>query len=198
MRRSVAPSPNILLNLLRAYSARARGSFLLEKKGTKDSPKRRYPLWILLLRARPHLCFLRCLTFLCAVPRMDKVHSPNLGVIKILPRELRKRSSLPLSAPLVGECQVLHLPLRAAECSRRAHLPPTYGGSKGVTLDPLRWRSRNQEVPCVLFVKLSSHKKVSAGAGCVSPHGSCRNQPANTISALELWAKENRGVSSPV
>ena len=26
---------------------------------------------------RPHLCFLHCLTFLCAVPRMDKVHSPN-------------------------------------------------------------------------------------------------------------------------
>ena len=72
------------------------------------------------------------------------------------------------------------------------------GGSKGVMPDPLSWRSRNQEVPCVLFVKLSSHKKVSAGAGCVSPHGSCRNQPANTISALKLWAKENRGGNSPV
>ena len=30
-------------------------------------------------------------------------------------------------------------------------------------------RSRNQVVPCVLFVKLSSHKKVSAGVGRVGP-----------------------------
>ena len=47
------------------------------------------------LRGRPHLCFLCYLTFLCAVPRMDKVHSPNLGVIKILPRELRKAKFSP-------------------------------------------------------------------------------------------------------
>ena len=40
------------------------------------------------LRGRPHLCFLRCHTFLCAVPRMDKVHSPNFCVAQILPREL--------------------------------------------------------------------------------------------------------------
>ena len=26
---------------------------------------------------KPHLCFLRCHTFLCAVPRMGKAHSPN-------------------------------------------------------------------------------------------------------------------------
>ena len=45
-----AHSPSFLQEPLRAYSARARGSFLLEKKGTKDSPKRRYPLWILLWR----------------------------------------------------------------------------------------------------------------------------------------------------
>ena len=99
-RRSSAPSPNILLNLLRAYSARARGSFLAEKKGTKDSPKRRYPLWILLLGARPHLCFLRCLTFLCAVPRMGKAHSPNLGVKKILPRELCEAKLSPPDFPI--------------------------------------------------------------------------------------------------
>ena len=43
------------------------------------------------------------------------------------------------------------------------------GVSKGVMLDPFRWNSKNQEVFGVLFVKLSSHKKVSAGAGCVSP-----------------------------
>ncbi len=34
---------------------------------------------------------------------------------------------------------------------------------------PFRWNSKNQEVFGVLFVKLSSHKKVSAGAGRVDP-----------------------------
>ena len=32
-----------------------------------------------------------------------------------------------------------------------------------------RWKSKNQEVFGVLFVKLSSHKKVSAGVGRVAP-----------------------------
>ena len=49
------------------------------------------------------------------------------------------------------------------------------GVSKGVTLDPFRWKSKNQEVFGVLFVKLSSHKKVSAGAGCVSPQKILQN-----------------------
>ena len=46
-------------------------------------------------------------------------------------------------------------------------------------------RSRNQEVPCVLFVKLSSHKKVSAGAGRVDPQGSCRNHPTKTTAGVD-------------
>ena len=33
----------------------------------------------------------------------------------------------------------------------------------------------------MLFVKLSSHKKVSAGVGCVSPHCSCRDHPTKSI-----------------
>ena len=89
------------------------------------------------------------------------------------------RSSLPLTTPAAGGCQVLHLPLRAVECLCRVQPLPLQRGSKGVIPDPLRWRSRNQKVPCVLFVKLSSHKKVSAGAGRVDPQKrSCRNFPA--------------------
>ena len=34
-----------LRTTLRAYAARTRGYFLFEKKGTKDSPKRKCPLW---------------------------------------------------------------------------------------------------------------------------------------------------------
>ena len=41
------------------------------------------------------------------------------------------------------------------------------GVSKGAC--PFRWNSKNQEVFGVLFVKLSSHKKVSAGMGRVAP-----------------------------
>ena len=52
------------------------------------------------------------------------------------PRELRKRSSLPLSAPPARRCQVLHLPLRAAEFLCRAHALPIYGGSKGSSMTP--------------------------------------------------------------
>ena len=44
----LCPFSKLFVRTLRAYSARARGSFLVEKKGTKDSPKRRYPLWIFL------------------------------------------------------------------------------------------------------------------------------------------------------
>ena len=36
----------------------------------------------------------------------------------------------------------------------------------------------------MLFVKLSSHKKVSAGAGCVSPQCSCRDYPTKSICRL--------------
>ena len=36
-------------------------------------------------RGRPHLCFLRCPAFLCAVPRMGKAHSPNFSAEKLLP-----------------------------------------------------------------------------------------------------------------
>ena len=43
-----SPFSKLSARTLRAYSARARGSFLLEKKGTKDSPKRKCPLWNLL------------------------------------------------------------------------------------------------------------------------------------------------------
>ena len=37
------------------------------------------------LRGRPHLCFLHCPAFLCAVPRMGKAHSPNFSAEKLLP-----------------------------------------------------------------------------------------------------------------
>ena len=123
MRRSVAPSPNILLNLLRASAARTRDYFPFTRKDRtsascvallfcgaetfcKDvagllSPRPRFlscrkernqrfakeevssletPL-----RGRPHLCFLRCPAFLCAVPRMGKAHSPNFSAEKLLP-----------------------------------------------------------------------------------------------------------------
>ena len=46
------------------------------------------------------------------------------------------------------------------------------GVSKGAC--PFRWKSKNQEVFGVLFVKLSSHKKVSAGVGRVGPQ--CASQ----------------------
>src|SRR5699024_1600140 len=46
-----------------------------------------------------------------AKEEVSSLDSPPRG---FSPRELRKRSSLPLSAPAAGECQVLHLPLRAA------------------------------------------------------------------------------------
>ena len=63
----------------------------------------------------------------------------------------------------------MYQPFRAASSYVERSYHRQHGGSKGVKYDPLSWRSRNQEVPCVLFVKLSSHKKVSAGVGRVAP-----------------------------
>ena len=65
------------------------------------------------------------------------------------------------------------------------------GVSKGVMLDPFRWRSRNQVVPCVLFVKLSSHKKVSAGVGCASPQRFLQELPCKN-SADDVHGKKCR------
>ena len=146
MRRSVAPSPSILLNLLRAFAARARGSFLLEKKGTKDSPKRRYPLWILLQGDSP------------------------LG-------NFAKRSSLPLTAPPVGGYQVLHLPLRAAECLRLVHLLATCsrGFKRGL---PLSLEVSGPSGPdCVFGDFLHTRKSPRCGARS-STNRHCRNSPA--------------------
>ena len=78
MRMDKAHSPNILLNLLRASAARTRDSFPFTRKGIKGVPKRRYPLWKHLWRGRPHLCFLHCPTFLCAVSRMKLVSFSEL------------------------------------------------------------------------------------------------------------------------
>ena len=145
-----SPFSKLFARTLRAYSARARGSFLVEKKGTKDSPKRRYPLWILLWRGTS-------------------------------PRELRLAKFSPPVCSASGRMSGFAPAASGSGSLRRCSDFLGSGVSKGVMLDPFSWRSRNQEVPCVLFVKLSSHKKVSAGVGCVSPHCSCRDHPTKSI-----------------
>ena len=129
---------------LRAYSARARGSFLVEKKGTKDSPKRRCPLWILLWRGTS-------------------------------PRELRKAKfsppDFPLTRWLLGFASVTPRVVGTyVERTRYRYR----GVSKGVMLDPFRWRSRNQEVPCAPFVHFLAIGNGPRGAGAGS-------HPANRL-----------------
>ena len=85
----------------------------------------------------------------------------------ISPRELCKAKFSPPVCSGSRRMSNTGVPLRTAECFCRAHLLTMCGVSKGAC--PFSWRSRNQEVPCVLFVKLSSHKKVSAGVGRVGP-----------------------------
>ena len=66
MRRSVAPSPNFLLNLLWAYAAHTRDYFPFTRKVIKGVPKRKCPLWKHLWRGKtaplfPALsCFFVC------------------------------------------------------------------------------------------------------------------------------------------
>ena len=153
---------------------------------------------------RPHLYFLRCPAFPCAVPRMGKAHSPNFlqeycGLTQPAPEvpflskrkepKIRQRGGI-----LFGNTSEGHIP---SGTSRSEVLSPCllrqredvkyfayYFGQQGAFVErsyrryavgvskgacPFRWKSKNQEVFGVLFVKLSSHKKVSAGAGCVSP-----------------------------
>ena len=151
---------------------------------------------------RPHLCFLRCHAFLCAVRRMDKVHSPNFlqehrGAPRSTPRLLSfheesnqrraKEEVSSLETPLRGTSprELRKAKFSPPNCSagrqtsgfaptasgskrlRRCIFYPRSGVSKGAC--PFRRNSKNQEVFGVLFVKLSSHKKVSAGVGRVGP-----------------------------
>ena len=146
----LCPFSQISARTLRAYSARARGSFLVEKKGTKDSPKRKFPLWILLWRGTS-------------------------------PRELRKAKFSPPDFPitrwLLGFASVTPRVVGTyVERTRYRYR----GVSKGVMLDPFRWRSRNQEVPCAPFVHFLAigNGPQGAGAGSHPAKESCRDFPA--------------------
>src|SRR5699024_7715456 len=66
------------------------------------------------------------------------------------------------------------------------------GVSKGAC--PFRWNSKNQEVFGVLFVKLSSHKKVSAGVGRVGPQ--CGSQEPSCKNLAGLLSPRPRFLSS--
>ena len=139
-RMGKAHSPSFLQEPLRACSARARGSFLVEKKGTKDSPKRKFPLWNLLLGDSP------------------------LG-------NFARRSSLPLTAPAAGECQVLHLSLRAVSSYVVAVTFLGVGFQKGLAPFVGGVGTKRSQLNLCL---LSFHKKVGAGAGRVDPQYFCR------------------------
>ena len=130
-----AHSPSFLQEPLRACSARARGSFLVEKKGTKDSPKRKFPLWNLLLGDSP------------------------LGNFAL-------RSSLPLTAPAAGECQVLHLSLRAVSSYVVAVTFLGVGFQKGLAPFVGGVGTKRSQLNLCL---LSFHKKVGAGCGSRRP-----------------------------
>src|SRR5699024_9512652 len=62
----------------------------------------------------PHPRFLSCRKERNQRFAKEEVSSLDSPLRGTSPRELRKRSSLPLSAPLASKCQVLHLLLRAA------------------------------------------------------------------------------------
>ena len=97
------------------------------------------------------------------------------------------RSSLPLSAPAESKCQVLQLPLRAASDHVAAVSTLRVGFQKRLAPFVKFFklpRSRNQVVPCVLFVKLSSHKKVSAGAGRGGPQSSLQESSCKKTKTL--------------
>ena len=69
------------------------------------------------------------------------------------------------------------------------------GGSKGGRYDPLRWRSRNQEVPCAPFVHFLAigNGPRGAGAGSLPANRSCRDYPAKKGES----PLEKEGISPP-
>ena len=83
-----------LRTTLRAYSARTRGSFLVEKKGTKDSPKRKFPLWNLLLGDSPLGNFARR----SSLP----LTAPAAGEFQVLHLSLRAVSSYVVAMTFLG------------------------------------------------------------------------------------------------
>ena len=106
---------------------------------------------------------------------MGKAHSPNFFTIKILPRELRKAKFSPPDFPitrwLLGFASVIPRVVGTyVERTRYRYR----GVSKGVMLDPFRWRSRNQEVPCAPFVHFLAIGNGPRGAGAGS-------HPANRL-----------------
>ncbi len=121
MRRSDAPSPNILLNLAGLLSPRPR--FLSCRKERNQR---------------------------FAKEEVSSLDSPPRGTS---PRELRKAKFSPPDFPitrwLLGFASVTPRVVGTyVERTRYRYR----GVSKGVMLDPFRWRSRNQEVPCAPFV----------------------------------------------